>query len=167
MGFTTAHGPVVIPMGYAAAPGYDPAPWLGEEPPFLNDLAKGTGRLYHGHLARRPSCSRASTFHHSMNYRSVVVFGRSSVIEDEQTDVWLDVERLKLGDRWMEEFERTLAESHSPAREATRQRGEKTARSHKRINTVLPLHETYEAWENSEPAFGVGQRGAGVFPSVG
>ena len=130
----------------------------------LNDLAKGTDVCITVTLLDGLVLAR-STFHHSMNYRSVVVFGRSSVIEDEQTDVWLDVERLKLGDRWMEEFERTLAESHSrPVRRPPA--GRETGRSHNE-STPFFRFTNIEAWENSEPAFGVGQRGAGSSQASG
>ena len=74
------------------------------------------------------------------------------VIEDVQTDVWLDVERLKPGDRWMEELERALAESYSrPVREPPA--GRETGRSHNE-STPFFRFTNIEAWENSEPAFG-------------
>ncbi len=117
----------------------------------LNDLAKGTDVCITVTLLDGLVLAR-STFHHSMNYRSVVVFGRSSVIEDARTDVWLDVERLKPGDRWMEEIERALVESHSrPVRRPPT--GRETGRSHNE-STPFFRFTNIEAWENSEPAFG-------------
>lgn len=80
VGFTTARGPVVIPMGYARR-GDTILLHGSAKSRLLNELTKGTDvcitlTLLDGLVLAR------STFHHSMNYRSVVVFGRSSVIED-------------------------------------------------------------------------------------
>ena len=80
VGFAGEHGPVVIPMGYARR----------EESLLLHGSAKS--RLL-GALAEGPEVCvtvtlldglvlARSTFHHSMNYRSVVVFGRSREIVD-------------------------------------------------------------------------------------
>lgn len=81
VGFADAHGPVVIPMAYAR---------------------DGDTLLLHGSRASRtlrhlasdePVCVTTtildglvlarSAFHHSMNYRAVVVFGRATEITDE------------------------------------------------------------------------------------
>jgi len=80
VGFTTALGPVVIPMGYARR---DDSILLhgSAKSRLLTELAAGadvcvTVTLLDGLVLAR------STFHHSMNYRSVVLFGRSSEIID-------------------------------------------------------------------------------------
>lgn len=80
VGFTTKDGPVVIPMGYARK-GDSVILHGSAKSRLLNELARGadvcvTVTLLDGLVLAR------STFHHSMNYRSVVVFGRSSVIAD-------------------------------------------------------------------------------------
>ena len=79
-GIAMKNGPVVIPMGYARK---DDSVLLhgSVKSRLLNELAHGadvciTVTLLDGLVLAR------STFHHSMNYRSVVVFGRSSVIAD-------------------------------------------------------------------------------------
>ena len=80
VGFTTANGPVVIPMGYARK-GDSIILHGSAKSRLLIELARGadvcvTVTLLDGLVLAR------STFHHSMNYRSVVVFGRASVIAD-------------------------------------------------------------------------------------
>ncbi len=79
VGFTTAHGPVVIPMGYARR-GDTILLHGSAKSRLLTDLAKGTDVCITVTLLDGLVLAR-STFHHSMNYRSVVVFGHSSVIE--------------------------------------------------------------------------------------
>jgi nitroimidazol reductase NimA-like FMN-containing flavoprotein (pyridoxamine 5'-phosphate oxidase superfamily) len=80
VGFTTANGPVVIPMGYARK-GDSVILHGSAKSRLMTELAHGadvcvTVTLLDGLVLAR------STFHHSMNYRSVVVFGHSSVIAD-------------------------------------------------------------------------------------
>ncbi len=83
------------------------------------------------------------------------------VIEDVQTDVWLDVERLKPGDRWMEELERALAESYSrPVRQPPAER--ETARSH---NESTPFFRFSLGELGAD--IRVGQRGAGSSQASG
>lgn len=80
VGFVTKDGPVVIPMGYARRA--DSILLHGSaKSRLLNELARGadvcvTVTLLDGLVLAR------STFHHSMNYRSVVLFGRSSEIAE-------------------------------------------------------------------------------------
>jgi nitroimidazol reductase NimA-like FMN-containing flavoprotein (pyridoxamine 5'-phosphate oxidase superfamily) len=78
VGFNTSHGPVVIPMGYARR-GDSIILHGSAKSRLLIELAQGadvcvTVTLLDGLVLAR------STFHHSMNYRSVVVFGHSSPI---------------------------------------------------------------------------------------
>ncbi len=80
VGFVMEDSPVVIPMGYARK-GDSVLLHGSAKSRLLNELARGadvciTVTLLDGLVLAR------STFHHSMNYRSVVVFGRSSVIAD-------------------------------------------------------------------------------------
>lgn len=80
VGFTSAHGPVVIPMGYARR-GDSVILHGSAKSRLLTHLAAGadvcvTVTLIDGLVLAR------STFHHSMNYRSVVLFGRSAEITD-------------------------------------------------------------------------------------
>lgn len=80
VGFTTKHGPVVIPMGYARRD--DRVILHGSaKSRLLTQLAAGTDVCITVTLVDGLVLAR-STFHHSMNYRSVVIFGRSSVIAD-------------------------------------------------------------------------------------
>jgi hypothetical protein len=80
VGLTTDHGPVVVPTTYARRGdellihGSPAATWLratGKGEPVCVTVTLLDGLV----LAR-------STFHHSMNYRSVVVFGRAEPITD-------------------------------------------------------------------------------------
>ncbi len=80
VGLTTDHGPVVIPTTYARRGdellihGSPAASWLratGKGTPVCVTVTMVDGLV----LAR-------STFHHSMNYRSVVVFGQAEPITD-------------------------------------------------------------------------------------
>ena len=80
VGFNTSHGPVVIPMGYARR-GDSIILHGSAKSRLLMQLAAGadvciTVTLLDGLVLAR------STFHHSMNYRSVVVFGHSVEIVD-------------------------------------------------------------------------------------
>lgn len=80
VGFSTQNGPVVIPMGYARR-GDSVLLHGSAKSRLLTHLAQGddvciTVTLLDGLVLAR------STFHHSMNYRSVVVFGRSRIIAD-------------------------------------------------------------------------------------
>ena len=78
VGFTTEHGPVVIPMGYARR-GDSIILHGSAKSRLLTQLASGTNVCITVTLVDGLVLAR-STFHHSMNYRSVVVFGRSAVI---------------------------------------------------------------------------------------
>lgn len=80
VGFTSEHGPVVIPMGYARR-GDSVLLHGSAKSRLLNELAKGTDVCVTVTLLDGLVLAR-STFHHSMNYRSVVVFGRSREITD-------------------------------------------------------------------------------------
>ena len=80
VGFTTERGPVVIPTIHARI---DETLYLHGSPAtrMLRTLAKGidlcvTVTLVDGLVLAR------SAFHHSMNYRSVVVFGRAVPVKD-------------------------------------------------------------------------------------
>lgn len=80
VGFSTQNGPVVIPMGYARR-GDSVLLHGSAKSRLLTHLAQGddvciTVTLLDGLVLAR------STFHHSMNYRSVVVFGRSRILAD-------------------------------------------------------------------------------------
>lgn len=80
VGLVTEQGPVVIPMGYARR-GDELLLHGSAKSRLLGAMAKGepvcvTVTLLDGLVLAR------STFHHSMNYRSVVVFGRPEVIEE-------------------------------------------------------------------------------------
>lgn len=82
VGLVTEHGPVVIPMSYARR-GDELILHGSAKSRLLNELAKGvdvcvTVTHLDGLVLAR------STFHHSINYRSAVVFGRSELIEDPQ-----------------------------------------------------------------------------------
>jgi nitroimidazol reductase NimA-like FMN-containing flavoprotein (pyridoxamine 5'-phosphate oxidase superfamily) len=82
VGLATEEGPVVIPTGYARR-GDEILLHGSASSRLLNELKKGvpvciTVTLVDGLVLAR------STFHHSMNYRSVVVFGRPEVIEDRE-----------------------------------------------------------------------------------
>jgi len=82
VGFVFNGGPVVIPTGYARAG--DALIIHGSQASrMLRQLGRGfdvcvTVTLIDGLVLAR------SAFHHSMNYRSVVVFGRARVIEDRE-----------------------------------------------------------------------------------
>lgn len=81
VGIATDDGPVVIPMGYARR-GEELLLHGSAKSRLLNELAEGapvcvTVTHLDGLVLAR------STFHHSMNYRSVVVLGNASRIEDE------------------------------------------------------------------------------------
>ncbi len=98
VGFATKNGPVVIPMGYARRA--DSVILHGSaKSRLLTYLSQGadvciTVTLVDGLVLAR------STFHHSMNYRSVVVFGHSQVItEPSEKDAALEhlVEHLVPG----------------------------------------------------------------------
>jgi nitroimidazol reductase NimA-like FMN-containing flavoprotein (pyridoxamine 5'-phosphate oxidase superfamily) len=78
VGMTTDSGAVVIPMGYARR-GDELILHGSAKSRLLNTLAEGadvcvTVTLVDGLVLAR------STFHHSMNYRSVVLFGRAEAI---------------------------------------------------------------------------------------
>lgn len=82
VGLATEEGPVVIPTGYARR-GDEILLHGSAQSRLLNEMKKGvpvciTVTLVDGLVLAR------STFHHSMNYRSVVVFGRPQVIEDRE-----------------------------------------------------------------------------------
>jgi len=78
VGLSTTNGPVVIPMGYARK-GDSIILHGSAKSRLMSELARGadvcvTVTLLDGLVLAR------STFHHSMNYRSVVVFGRAAAI---------------------------------------------------------------------------------------
>lgn len=80
VGWATPDGPVVIPMGYARR-GDSILLHGSAKSRLLSELARGadvciTVTLLDGLVLAR------STFHHSMNYRSVVLFGRSAEIAE-------------------------------------------------------------------------------------
>lgn len=80
IGLVTEDGPVVIPMGYARR-GDSILLHGSAKSRLLTELARGadvciTVTLLDGLVLAR------STFHHSMNYRSVVLFGRSAEIAE-------------------------------------------------------------------------------------
>jgi nitroimidazol reductase NimA-like FMN-containing flavoprotein (pyridoxamine 5'-phosphate oxidase superfamily) len=80
VGFNSEHGPVVIPTGYGRA-GDELIIHGSAASQMLRDLSKGvdvcvTVTLLDGMVLAR------SAFHHSMNYRSVVIFGTASLITD-------------------------------------------------------------------------------------
>jgi len=75
VGFAGAHGPVVIPMGYARR-GDSIILHGSAKSRLLTELAAGTDVCVTVTLLDGLVLAR-STFHHSMNYRSVVLFGRS------------------------------------------------------------------------------------------
>lgn len=81
MGFTVDNRPFVIPTGYARAG--DKLYVHGSQASRMMRALQGgidlclTVTLLDGLVLAR------SAFHHSMNYRSVVVFGKASVVEDE------------------------------------------------------------------------------------
>ena len=80
VGLANDDGPVVIPMGYARR-GDELLLHGSAKSRLLNDMAKGspvciTVTLLDGLVLAR------SSFHHSMNYRSVVLFGRAEPIRD-------------------------------------------------------------------------------------
>jgi hypothetical protein len=78
VGFVTPEGPVVIPMGYARR---DDEILLhgSSKSRLLNELAKGAPVAIAVTLVDGLVLAR-STFHHSINYRSVVVFGRAEAV---------------------------------------------------------------------------------------
>jgi nitroimidazol reductase NimA-like FMN-containing flavoprotein (pyridoxamine 5'-phosphate oxidase superfamily) len=80
VGFSTDHGPVVIPMGYARR---DESILLhgSAKSRLLNELKKGTDVCVSVTHVDGLVLAR-STFHHSMNYRSVVAFGHSKEITE-------------------------------------------------------------------------------------
>jgi len=82
VGFTSEHGPVVIPMGYARR-GDTVLLHGSAKSRLLNALKAGTDVCVTVTLVDGLVLAR-STFHHSMNYRSVVVFGRSVEVTDPQ-----------------------------------------------------------------------------------
>ncbi len=80
VGLVTEEGPVVIPTGYARR-GDEILLHGSARSRLLNQAATGapicvTVTLVDGLVLAR------STFHHSMNYRSVVLFGKSELIDD-------------------------------------------------------------------------------------
>jgi nitroimidazol reductase NimA-like FMN-containing flavoprotein (pyridoxamine 5'-phosphate oxidase superfamily) len=82
VGFTVDNRPVVIPTGYGRA-GDQLYIHGSAASRMLKTLREGvdvcvTVTLLDGLVLAR------SSFHHSMNYRSVVIFGRARVVEDEQ-----------------------------------------------------------------------------------
>lgn len=79
VGITTPDGPVVIPMGYARR-GDELLLHGSAKSRLLNELADGTPVCVTVTLLDGLVLAR-STFHHSMNYRSVVVLGKASRIE--------------------------------------------------------------------------------------
>ena len=98
VGFAAEHGPVVIPMAYARR---DDTILLhgSARSRLLDRLAEGTDACVTVTLLDGLVLAR-STFHHSMNYRSVVVFGRSAeVVEPERKNEALEhlVEHLVPG----------------------------------------------------------------------
>lgn len=80
VGFVSARGPVVIPMGYARR-GDSIILHGSAKSRLLTQLAAGTDVCITVTLLDGLVLAR-STFHHSMNYRSVVLFGRSQEIND-------------------------------------------------------------------------------------
>ena len=80
VGFNTTHGPVVIPMAYARR---DDSILLhgSAKSRLLTDLARGADVCIAVTFLDGLVLAR-STFHHSMNYRSVVLFGSSCEITD-------------------------------------------------------------------------------------
>ncbi len=82
VGFSVDGRPVVIPTGYARVD--DQLLIHGSQAsPMLRNLAQGidvcvTVTLLDGLVMAR------SAFHHSMNYRSVVIFGRASAVDDKE-----------------------------------------------------------------------------------
>lgn len=80
VGFNAASGPVVIPMGYARR-GDHVILHGSAKSRLMQEIAKGadicvTVTLLDGLVLAR------SAFHHSMNYRSVVLFGTTEAIDD-------------------------------------------------------------------------------------
>lgn len=80
VGLTTENGPVVIPMGYARR-GDELILHGSARSRLLEEMARGaqvcvTVTLVDGLVLAR------STFHHSINYRSVVLYGRPIGIDD-------------------------------------------------------------------------------------
>ena len=102
VGFVSAHGPVVIPMGYARR-GDSIILHGSAKSRLLTDLAAGaevciTVTLLDGLVLAR------STFHHSMNYRSVVVFAEARRVTDPEERLvafWSLTEHVLPG-RWEE-----------------------------------------------------------------
>lgn len=80
VGIGTAEGPVVIPMGYARR-GDELLLHGSAKSRLLNELADGTPLCVTVTLLDGLVLAR-STFHHSMNYRSVVVFGKATRVEE-------------------------------------------------------------------------------------
>ncbi|MBX3283017.1 MAG: pyridoxamine 5'-phosphate oxidase family protein [Acidobacteria bacterium] len=100
VGFNTEHGPVVIPTGYGRD-GNNLIIHGSAASQMLRDLSKGvdvcvTVTILDGLVLAR------SAFHHSMNYRSVVIFGKAELItEKEEKNRALEIlsEHI-IRDRW-------------------------------------------------------------------
>jgi uncharacterized protein len=102
VGFAVNGQPVVIPTGYARA-GDNLYIHGSQASRMLRAMSEGidvcvTVTLVDGLVLAR------SAFHHSMNYRSVVVFGRASVIEDkeEKTEALRALTEHIVPGRWAE-----------------------------------------------------------------
>jgi hypothetical protein len=80
VGLATSDGPVVIPMGYARR-GEEILLHGSSKSRLLNEMAKGAPVSVAVTLVDGLVLAR-STFHHSINYRSVVLFGRAEAITD-------------------------------------------------------------------------------------
>jgi hypothetical protein len=80
VGLSTPDGPVVIPMGYARR-GEELLLHGSAKSRLLNEMAKGAPVSVAVTLVDGLVLAR-STFHHSKNYRSGVVFGRAQAIAD-------------------------------------------------------------------------------------
>jgi nitroimidazol reductase NimA-like FMN-containing flavoprotein (pyridoxamine 5'-phosphate oxidase superfamily) len=110
VGFNVSGQPFVIPTGYARA-GDNLYVHGSQASRMLRELSKGidvcvTVTLLDGLVLAR------SAFHHSINYRSVLVFGRASLIEDkeEKLEALRVLSEHIIPGRWAEVREPTDAE---------------------------------------------------------
>jgi uncharacterized protein len=110
VGFAIAGRPFVIPTGYARAK--DKLLIHGSQASrMLRTLSEGievcvTVTLLDGLVLAR------SAFHHSMNYRSVVIFGRATLVEDraEKSRALFALSEHMIPNRWQEVREPTESE---------------------------------------------------------